>query len=341
MSDKKAAKGEDKVLVWIDCEMTGLDYDRDTILEVACAVTDGSLTTLSTSKRFVVHHPRHVLDAMGEWCTEHHGKSGLTEEVLQSQWTMAQVETELLYLVKSFSPKPRTALLAGNSVHADREFLRRHMPDLINHLHYRIIDVSTIKELALSWNPDIMQRAPTKNLAHRAHDDILESIEELRFYRDNFFLTSESEAAPLAKHRLVAARPPPPLVWIDVETTGLVAEKDIILEVAMLVTDGELNELSPAQSLVIGYPPDTVQSKLNAWSLKSHTKSGLLGDVAQSQLTLEMAEKILLAGVVEHCPKANRAILAGNNVGFDRKFIEQHMPVLAGHLHFRNLDVSS
>ncbi|KAJ2006436.1 rna exonuclease, partial [Coemansia sp. S85] len=133
----------------------------------------------------------------------------------------------------------------------------------------------------------------------------------------------------------------PPLVWIDVETTGLVAEKDVILEVAMVVTDGELNELAPAQSLVIGYPRSQVRPKLNAWSLKCHTKSGLLDEVAQSKLTLEEAEKVLLEQVVEFCPKANRAILAGNNVGFDRRFIEQHMPVLAGHLHFRNLDVSS
>ncbi|KAJ2493101.1 rna exonuclease [Coemansia sp. RSA 2050] len=137
------------------------------------------------------------------------------------------------------------------------------------------------------------------------------------------------------------ARTLPPLVWIDIETTGLVAEKDVILEVAMVVTDGKLNELAPAKSLVIGYSQDQVQPKLNAWSLKCHTKSGLLDEVAQSKLTLEEAEKALLEQVIEHCPKANRAILAGNNVGFDRRFIEQHMPVLAGHLHFRNLDVSS
>ncbi|KAJ1670181.1 rna exonuclease [Coemansia sp. RSA 1694] len=143
------------------------------------------------------------------------------------------------------------------------------------------------------------------------------------------------------QQRAGGARTLPPLAWIDVETTGLVAEKDVILEVAMVVTDSELNELAPAQSLVIGHSQAKVRSKLNAWSLKCHTKSGLLDEVSQSKLTLKEAEQKLLEHLLEHCPKANRAILAGNNVGFDRRFIEQHMPVLAGHLHFRNVDVSS
>ncbi|KAJ2746158.1 rna exonuclease [Coemansia sp. BCRC 34301] len=150
-----------------------------------------------------------------------------------------------------------------------------------------------------------------------------------------------SAAPPWIKRQQAVAREFPPLVWIDVESTGLVAEKDLILEVAMVVTDSELNELAPAMSLVIGHSHEQVRPKLNAWSLKCHTKSGLLEEVAQSKLTLKDAEQKLLDQVLEHCPKANRAILAGNNVGFDRRFIEQHMPVLAGHLHFRNLDVSS
>ncbi|KAJ2897223.1 rna exonuclease [Coemansia aciculifera] len=143
------------------------------------------------------------------------------------------------------------------------------------------------------------------------------------------------------RQKKAVTRKLPPLVWIDIEMTGLVAEKDIILEVAMIVTDGELNELAPAQSLVIGHSRDKVRSKLNAWSLNCHTKSGLLEEVWRSKLTLAEAEKMLLDRILEHCPKANRALLAGNNVGFDRRFIEQHMPVLAGHLHFRNVDVSS
>ncbi|KAJ2872058.1 rna exonuclease [Coemansia aciculifera] len=152
---------------------------------------------------------------------------------------------------------------------------------------------------------------------------------------------ASAEPRQIKQQKGAVTRKLPPLIWIDVETTGLVAEKDVILEVAMVVTDSELNELAPAQSLVIGYSHDRVRPKLNAWSLKCHTNSGLLDEVVQSKLTLKEAEQILLEQVVEHCPKANRAILAGNNVGFDRRFIERYMPVLAGYLHFRNLDVSS
>ncbi|KAJ2018341.1 hypothetical protein IW146_005911 [Coemansia sp. RSA 922] len=152
---------------------------------------------------------------------------------------------------------------------------------------------------------------------------------------------ASTEPHQIKQKKGAISRKLPPLVWIDVETTGLVAEKDVILEVAIVVTDSELNELAPAQNLVIGYSKNEIRPKLNAWSLKCHTNSGLLDEVAQSKLKLKEVEQILLEQVVEHCPKANRAILAGNNVGFDRRFIERYMPVLAGYLHFRNLDVSS
>ncbi|KAJ2844781.1 hypothetical protein J3B02_004866, partial [Coemansia erecta] len=132
-----------------------------------------------------------------------------------------------------------------------------------------------------------------------------------------------------------------PLVWIDVETTGLVPDKDIILEIAMVVTDGDLNQLGPSQSLVISHPSSELANKLNAWSKKWHSKSGLLDDVAKSTLTLREAEDKLLKQVTQYCKRPNAAILAGNNVGFDRIFISRHMPVLTGYLHFRNIDVSS
>ncbi|KAJ2894088.1 rna exonuclease [Coemansia aciculifera] len=174
-------------LVWIDCEMTGLDHESDTILEIACIVTDGDLNALAPGQEIVIHHPQHVLDAMNEWCVEHHGNSGLTARVLDSTVTMEQAETAVLDMVKSCCAEPRVAVLAGNSVHVDKAFMQRYMPRLIEHLHYRIVDVSTVKELARRWNAEVLRMAPVKKLSHRALDDIAESINELRFYRENFF----------------------------------------------------------------------------------------------------------------------------------------------------------
>ncbi|KAJ1723276.1 hypothetical protein LPJ53_002374 [Coemansia erecta] len=131
-----------------------------------------------------------------------------------------------------------------------------------------------------------------------------------------------------------------PLVWIDVETTGLVPEKDVMLEIAMVITDGNLDQLGQPQSLVISQPPEQLR-KLNAWSKNCHTKSGLLDDVAKSSLTLQQAESVLMEQVTKYCKRPNKAVLAGNNVGFDRAFISRYMPVLSGYLHFRNIDVSS
>ncbi|KAJ2032348.1 Phosphatidylinositol 3,4,5-trisphosphate-dependent Rac exchanger 2 protein [Coemansia sp. RSA 922] len=180
-------------LVWIDCEMTGLDSENDTILEIACIITDGNLNILASGPEIVIHHPKHVLDAMNEWCVEHHGKSRLTARVLSSTVTMEQAEATVLDLVKSCCAQPRVAVLAGNSVHVDCAFLRHYMPKLVEHLHYRIVDVSSVKELARRWNPNVLQMAPAKNLSHRALDDIIESIEELRYYREKFFVCPSRE----------------------------------------------------------------------------------------------------------------------------------------------------
>ncbi|KAJ1670182.1 rna exonuclease [Coemansia sp. RSA 1694] len=174
-------------LVWIDCEMTGLDRESDTILEIACIVTDGDLNVLASGQEIVIRHEQHVLDKMDEWCVEHHGKSGLTARVLSSTVTMEQAEAAVLDMVKSCCAQPRVAVLAGNSVHVDCAFLHRCMPKLVEYLHYRIVDVSSVKELARRWSPEILQMAPAKRMSHRALDDIVESIEELRYYRDNFF----------------------------------------------------------------------------------------------------------------------------------------------------------
>ncbi|KAJ2718641.1 hypothetical protein GGI07_005665 [Coemansia sp. Benny D115] len=132
-----------------------------------------------------------------------------------------------------------------------------------------------------------------------------------------------------------------PLVWIDVESTGLVTDKDIILEVAMIITNDELEQLGPEQSIVIQRTPKELSSKLNPWSLKFHGGSGLLDEVKASTVTLDQAEKMLMSQIVTYCPKPGRALLAGNNVGFDRAMLNKEMPVLANYLHFRNLDVST
>ncbi|KAJ2709404.1 Oligoribonuclease, mitochondrial [Coemansia spiralis] len=174
-------------LVWIDCEMTGLDYQNDTIIEIACIVTDSELNILEQGADIVIHQPQPVMDAMNDWCKEHHGSSGLTASVLASTTSMAEAEAQVLALVKRHCSQPRAAVLAGNSVHADRAFLARLMPELTEFLHYRIVDVSSVKELARRWNRPVLAAAPAKRGAHRALDDIVESIEELRHYKNNLF----------------------------------------------------------------------------------------------------------------------------------------------------------
>ncbi|KAI9500259.1 rna exonuclease [Coemansia spiralis] len=174
-------------LVWIDCEMTGLDYDKDTIIEIACIITDDDLNIIGMGQDIVIHQPKEVMDAMNDWCKDHHGRSGLTQSVLDSTTTMAEAEAYVLGLVKRHCRTPCTAILAGNSVHADRAFLRRLMPELTSFLHYRIIDVSSVKELARRWHPQVLEAAPTKKETHRALDDIIESIEELRYYKSSLF----------------------------------------------------------------------------------------------------------------------------------------------------------
>ncbi|KAJ2780288.1 rna exonuclease [Coemansia javaensis] len=331
--------GHNAPLVWVDCEMTGLDAQNDTIIEIACIVTDTELNILERGESIVIHQPAAVMDAMGDWCKEHHGASGLTQSVLASTVTMADAEAAVLALVKRHCSEPGRAVLAGNSVHVDRMFLSRLMPELVGFLHYRIVDVSSVKQLARYWNPRLLGSAPAKTESHRALDDIVESINELRYYREHFFVVPAR--LPLLQRASVhSTQGTAPLVWIDVETTGLVADKDVILEVAMVVTDGALEPLGPELSLVVGQPAAQLR-KLNAWSRKWHQQSGLLAEVARSPLTVGEAERRLLAQITAVCPAPNRAVLAGSNVGFDRAFIARHMPVLAGHLHYRNVDVST
>jgi oligoribonuclease len=171
-------------LVWIDMEMSGLVPDRDRILEVAMVVTDADLNTIAEAPVYVLHQPDEVLDAMDSWNKSTHGRSGLIDKVRASQLTEAEVETRLIEFLKPIVPE-RVAPLAGNTVHQDRRFMARYMPSFDQYLHYRIVDVSTLKELAKRWNPPVVQGF-AKEGKHEALADVYESIEELRHYRRHF-----------------------------------------------------------------------------------------------------------------------------------------------------------
>jgi oligoribonuclease len=176
------------LLVWIDCEMTGLDLGKDALIEVAALVTGPDLDILGDGIDLVIHADDAALDAMPEVVREMHAKSGLTDEVRRSTVTMAEAEEAVLAYIKQFVPNPRTAPLCGNSIATDRGFLARDMPALDDHLHYRMIDVSSIKELARRWYPRVYFGQPQKGLAHRALADIRESIRELEYYRRTVFV---------------------------------------------------------------------------------------------------------------------------------------------------------
>ncbi|XP_037605324.1 small fragment nuclease [Sebastes umbrosus] len=179
-------------LVWVDLEMTGLDIEKDKIIEMACIITDADLNVLAEGPNLIINQPNELLEGMSEWCIEHHGKSGLTQAVQDSKITLEQAEYEFLSFVRQHTP-PGQCPLAGNSVHADKKFLDKYMPQFMYHLHYRIVDVSTIKELCRRWFPEEYKLAPHKKAAHRALGDIQESIKELQYYRANIFKASTEE----------------------------------------------------------------------------------------------------------------------------------------------------
>jgi oligoribonuclease len=176
------------LLVWIDCEMTGLDLGKDKLIEVAALVTDPELNVLGEGVDLVIHADDAALDAMPPVVRDMHAKSGLTEEVRRSAITLAEAEEQVLAYVREFVPNPRTAPLCGNSIATDRGFLARDMPALDTFLHYRMIDVSSIKELCRRWYPRVYFGQPPKGLAHRALADIRESIRELEYYRRTVFV---------------------------------------------------------------------------------------------------------------------------------------------------------
>ncbi len=190
-------------LVWIDCEMTGLDLGRDALIEIAALVTDGDLRVLGDGVDLVVHADETLLSAMPDVVRDMHARSGLTEEVRRSTVTLREAEDRVLAYVREHVPDPRTAPLAGNSIATDRGFLARDMPELDAHLHYRMVDVSSVKELCRRWFPRVFYAKPEKGMAHRALADIRESIRELDYYRRTLFVpppgpTSEEAQAVAA-----------------------------------------------------------------------------------------------------------------------------------------------
>ncbi|XP_077290787.1 oligoribonuclease, mitochondrial isoform X2 [Arctopsyche grandis] len=177
-------------IVWMDLEMTGLDINKDTIMEIGCAITDSELNVLAKGPNIIIHHDEKSLNSMDEWCVMHHGMSGLTEACKNSKINLNTAETEILAFIKNYAPEKKCPL-AGNSVYMDRLFLRKYMPRVDNHLHYRIIDVSTVKEICRRWNVNVYKNMPSKNFAHRANADIEESIRELKHYKENMFKLNE------------------------------------------------------------------------------------------------------------------------------------------------------
>ena len=176
-------------LVWVDMEMSGLVPERDRVLEVAMVVTDADLTVLAEAPVYVIHQPDEVLDAMDSWNKSTHGKSGLVDKVRASTFTEAEVEARLVEFLRPIVAE-RTAPLCGNTVHQDRRFMARYLPLFEAYLHYRIVDVSTLKELAKRWRPEVLAGV-TKEGKHEALADIHESIEELRHYRRTFLVAPE------------------------------------------------------------------------------------------------------------------------------------------------------
>jgi len=173
--------------VWIDLEMTGLEVKKDAILEIACIITDGNLNTIAEGPSLVIHHPENVLASMNAWCKEHHTQSGLVEQVRTSTITTQQAENEVVTFIKK-NCSPGTAFLAGNSVWQDRIFLQTYMPHILAYLHYRIIDVTSVKELVAQWYPNDPHVKFEKKDTHRALQDIHESIAELTHFRKYFFV---------------------------------------------------------------------------------------------------------------------------------------------------------
>ena len=177
-------------LVWMDLEMTGLNPEQDTVIEIATIITDSQLGIVAEGPNLIINQPAELYEQMDDWNQEHHKKSGLWDAVLASQTSLEQAEAETLAFIKTHTVE-RSSPLCGNSIHQDRRFIRRYLPQIDQHLHYRMIDVSSVKELCKRWYPG-QEYAKKQNL-HRALDDIKESIEELKFYRQHIFVDASGD----------------------------------------------------------------------------------------------------------------------------------------------------
>jgi oligoribonuclease len=190
-------------LVWIDCEMTGLDLEADALVEIACVVTDGELNELDEGIDLVIKPPAEALDHMPDFVRQMHTTSGLLTE-LAGGITLAEAQDQVLGYVRQHIGEPRKAPLCGNSIATDRSFLARDLPKLDDYLHYRMVDVSSVKELARRWYPRAYFASPVKKGGHRALADIMESIAELRYYREAVFVPMPGPDSATARE--IAAR---------------------------------------------------------------------------------------------------------------------------------------
>jgi oligoribonuclease len=179
-----AEPGVPDLLVWLDLEMTGLEVSRHVVVEIAVLVTDSALAALDDGIDVVVHQPEAAMAEMDDFVRKMHTRSGLLPAIAASDVTLADAQARALEYVRSHIPTPRTAPLCGNSIGVDRRFMHQQLPELDEYLHYRSVDVSSLKELCRRWYPDVYKQRPGKKEAHRALDDVLESIAELRYYRD-------------------------------------------------------------------------------------------------------------------------------------------------------------
>jgi len=177
------------VLVWMDLEMTGLEPDTDVIVEIATLVTDDNLNIVAEGPDLVIHQPAAVLAIMKPIVVEMHTKSGLLDAIASSTITLEEAGTATLEFIKLHVPEARTVPLCGNSIGTDRRFLAKYLPEIENYLHYRSVDVSSVKELAKRWFPKSGIDRPNKGGMHRAMDDVRESVRELQYYREKFFVS--------------------------------------------------------------------------------------------------------------------------------------------------------